>query len=220
MFNEIRDLCLLDKAKLDEMDDEEAKRVTPYWICQPYIRPDPDLATTQREDLKRELQSKLDQIGATDQPQVQGGGGGVSTSIKRQIHELTSEIEVNQEPDDRTTKMVKLLERKRRKREKCERKQRQLSQLMQRGEASESGQELTKEEQLKRLHELVVSQKKPTKYVLCSNCKNPRGENCAHSLCRSCCKEKVFTDQVDCKGELTVSMVTAKSKPLDSTRQH
>ena len=202
-------LCLQDKEKLNELSEKDEKESSenaamPYWVCQPYIRPDPDLATTQRDDLKRELESKLDQINMSTNEDTSSPPS-ISTSIKRQIHELTGDLDVNQEPDDKTKKMVKLLERKRRKLEKCERKQRQLEQLIEREKGSDGQSETTttSDDRL-RIQQLILNNKKPTKYVLCSNCKNPRGENCSFSLCRSCCKEKVFTDQVDCKGNLAL----------------
>ena len=35
---------------------------------------------------------------------------------------------------------------------------------------------------------------------LCENCPNPRGTKCGRNLCRQCCKNKCFVEELDCIG--------------------
>lgn len=101
-----------------------------------------------------------------------------SQSIKRHLDEITKAIDydaTNNQEQENARKLVKLLERKRRKTAKLERKQ-------------------------KYAQETSESEPKRPKYINCSACKNPRSDNCDWQLCRSCCKNKVFSDEVECKG--------------------
>ena len=108
-----------------------------------------------------------------------------SVEIKKRLSEIGASLEesLNKEEEENTLGLMKILDRKRRKRERVERKENYLKMQKMKNQESEE----------------VEKIKKP-KYVSCGKCKNPKSENCEHSLCRKCCKDKVFIDQVDCKG--------------------
>ena len=115
-----------------------------------------------------------------------------SVAIKRHVDEITNNINennINKSDQESAMKVVKLLERKRRKHERIERKQRYIENNLKRI-SKEAGEEFT------------AAPIKKTKYVYCGNCKNPKSENCEHNLCRKCCKDKVFTEKIECKGKL------------------
>ena len=103
----------------------------------------------------------------------------------RHLDEISKTINYEQENSAeqmKTRRLVKILERKRRKTAKIERKQRYIEKLI-----KENG----NDEKLN---------PKESKYINCSNCKNPRNNNCNWGLCRMCCKDKVFADEQECKG--------------------
>ena len=78
---------------------------------------------------------------------------------------------------DLERKLKKLAERKRIKEERAQRK-------------------------LKHLAKTFVNQNGGKKrYATCETCKNPRGDKCSFGLCRKCCINKVFTDQVNCESK-------------------
>ena len=128
--------------------------------------------------------------------------------LLRHLDEINKTIDYEQESNteqEKARKLVKLLERKRRKTAKIERKQRYIEKLI-----KDKGSE--------------APFIKETKYINCSNCKNPRNDKCSFLLCRMCCKQKIFTEQKDCIGhglkfriKNTEKLVTIKS---DSTLIH
>jgi hypothetical protein len=150
-----------------------------FYFCQAYIRhPAADEEKnngTSTEDVKR----KVVELISSDSS---------SQAIKRHVDQITTNLNENNiiDKDEQATamKLVKLLERKRRKNERLERKQRYVENCAKKLD-NESGQSAAV---------------KKTKYVECATCKNPRGESCEHNLCRKCCKEKVFTEHIECKG--------------------
>ena len=103
-----------------------------------------------------------------------------SDGIKKKVEELNNSIsdKISVLEQESTRKLVKLLERKRRKHERIERK-------------------------LKNLPIDNDGHIKKTKYVYCASCKNPKSANCDYNLCRKCCKDKVWNQQIECKGEYT-----------------
>lgn len=101
-------------------------------------------------------------------------------ALKRHIDELTLSLNENLEKEEKDSvlKFAKIIERKKRKLEKIERKNKSLEE-----------------------EEARKQENKRNKYSLCGGqCKNPKGEKCEFKLCRKCCKDKVFTDKIDCKG--------------------
>lgn len=103
-----------------------------------------------------------------------------SQEAKKQLEEISSTLNdesVDEEKKAATLKLAKLLDRKRRKLERIERKMAYRA---------------------KSANQPVVP--RPLRYVFCKTCKNPKGQACEHELCRMCCKEKVFTQNVECKG--------------------
>ena len=104
-----------------------------------------------------------------------------SEEARKHLEEVTSTLNddsVNEEGKAVAVKLVKLLDRKRRKLERIERKMAYRA---------------------KTANQPVVP--RPLRYVFCKTCKNPKGQNCEYELCRMCCKEKVFTEGIECKGK-------------------
>lgn len=101
-------------------------------------------------------------------------------ALKRHIEELTSSLNENLDKEEKESvlKCAKIIERKKRKLEKIERKAKYM------------------EEQESRKND----KNKKDKYANCGLCKNPKGEKCEFELCRKCCKNKVFTELIGCKG--------------------
>lgn len=102
------------------------------------------------------------------------------------MDEIAGDLDANEKIDEKTKKLMTVLERKRRKLEKIERKKQYANNMK------------SKKVELDELTGLEV--RAAPKYVDCGECKNPRGASCAFGLCRKCCKQKVFTDELDCKG--------------------
>lgn len=101
-----------------------------------------------------------------------------TTEIKQHLSDLSSSIKdegVDEEQKAVALKLAKLLERKKRKLERIERK------IINKARGKPA-----------------VSKK--TQYENCKDCKNPKSLNCEHDMCRNCCKEKVFTQNIECKG--------------------
>ena len=144
-----------------------------YYRCQAYIRP---IITEKSEKDREEILKTVETTIADDTS---------SNGIKKKVEELSKTISEKNDAieQEATRKLVKLLERKRRKHERIERK-------------------------LKNFHPTTtndgvnVSRIKNTKYVYCETCKNPKSANCDWNLCRSCCKDKVWTQKIECKGIL------------------
>ncbi len=104
-----------------------------------------------------------------------------SDAIKKKVEELSKTISEKNDAleQEATRKLVKLLERKRRKHERIERKLKHLP-------TTKDG--------------ISTAKIKKEKYVYCQTCKNPKSANCDWNLCRSCCKEKIWTQKIECKG--------------------
>lgn len=100
-------------------------------------------------------------------------------ALKRHIDELTSSLNesLDREKKESVLKCAKIIERKKRKLEKIERKAKYNEE-----------------------NEVRKQENRRDKYASCGLCKNPKGEKCEFSLCRKCCKNKVFTEMIDCKG--------------------
>ena len=106
-----------------------------------------------------------------------------SSIIKRHLDEINKTIDYDNKDDpnqETALKLVKLLERKRRKTAKIERKKRYIEKLSSK--------------------ESEIDSAKTLKYINCNQCKNPQSCNCEWKLCRKCCKEKIFTEKIECKG--------------------
>jgi hypothetical protein len=114
-----------------------------------------------------------------------------SSIIKSQVDEMSKRIEAEEEQNekdkDTAKKLIKLLDRKRRKFERIEKKQKFIEKL--------------KEENREKSNIMKV------RYVICKSCKNPKSGNCQFELCRKCCKEKVFTEELECKGFLSLFII-------------
>jgi len=109
-----------------------------------------------------------------------------STIIKQHLDEINKTIDYDNKDDpsqETALKLVKLLERKRRKTAKIERKKR-----------------LTEKLDVKDKDDLDSTNVKQPKYINCNQCKNPQSCNCEWKLCRKCCKEKIFSEKIECKG--------------------
>lgn len=107
-----------------------------------------------------------------------------SQEAKKHLDEISSTLadeNVSEEQKAAAIKLVKLLDRKKRKLERIERK------MAYRAKTAAQQQ-------------LQPAVPRPLRYVFCKTCKNPKGKNCSFELCRMCCKEKVFTQNVECKG--------------------
>lgn len=78
------------------------------------------------------------------------------------------------------------------------------NETMKRKFTDEDGNEISRK-RFKRLKQLA---RRPTKPVvvgrrgsdLCHDCPNPVGLKCVHKLCRQCCRNKCFTENLDCVG--------------------
>ena len=110
-----------------------------------------------------------------------------SVGIKKKVEELSKTISEKNDAleQEATRKLVKLLERKRRKHERIERKLKHLP-------TTTDG--------------LSTTKIKKEKYVYCQTCKNPKSANCDWNLCRSCCKDKIWTQKIECKGLLELKI--------------
>ena len=143
-------------------------------MCQAYLRP---IITEKSEKDREEI---LKTIETTISEDVSAEG------IRKKVDELNNAMlndKISELDQESTRKLVKLLERKRRKHERIERKLKHTSPVVE---------------------DLGVNSTpyiKKTKYTYCGSCKNPKSANCDFSLCRSCCKDKVWTEKVECKGD-------------------
>ena len=148
-----------------------------YYRCHAYIRP---AINAETEKQREEIKKTLENTVAEDSN---------STSIKRHLEELQSSINESTDKIEQETarKLAKLLERKRRKTERIEKKLK----YIERNQSNKDGD----------------IQVKKSKYINCNNCKNPKGDSCEHSLCRKCCKEKVFTEEIECKGNTSTTIL-------------
>lgn len=156
--------------KLCAKDLDKQSNSIEYYHCQVHIRLMPDEIVQNNSEVKTIIQQT---ISSDSSSQV----------IKRHLDEIHKKIDYDNEQDleqEQSKKLVKMLERKRRKTLKIERKQRYVERVV-----KDSGE---------------IVERKIAKYVDCSQCKNPRGGNCDWLLCRMCCKNKVFTEEIECKG--------------------
>ncbi len=145
-----------------------------YYQCQPYIR------TIENEETLREreeIKKIVDQLG-NQSSNSETNAIDNQTESKRQEPESNNsfkEASLLLEDEDSARKLAKLLERQKRKKDRLEKKI-----------SHTNGQ-------------TIVPASKKT-YVHCATCKNPRGETCKYFLCKKCCKEKVFTEELECVG--------------------
>lgn len=103
-----------------------------------------------------------------------------SAEIRRHLENISTSLtdeSVDDEQKQAALKLAKLLERKKRKIERIERKISYRSK-----------------------NPSVVDTPRKPRYEICLTCKNPKSANCEHELCRACCKDKVFTQNIECKG--------------------
>jgi hypothetical protein len=124
--------------------------------------------------------------------------------IAKKLNELTNSHQLLDEDKEKSMlKIAKILERKRRKHERLERKAKAQGDLQSIG------------------GEPPMKQQRIAKYLLCEVCKNPRGASCEYSLCKTCCKNKVHTELIECKGHGLRSKKSDQSEnvPTDQTQQ-
>ena len=176
IFEELKQVCSKDLEKYE--NSEKARDELPYFLCQAQIR---HCKIENKEEINQQVEHVISQDAS-------------SAGIKRQLTEISTSLTeegLDKGEEETTRNLIKVLERKRRKREKIERK--------------ENYQKLRKQKNLGEIdQEETVDKVKKPKYLNCERCKNPKSENCEHSLCRKCCKDKVFTEKVDCKGKTQI----------------
>lgn len=147
-----------------------------YWLCQSYIR------TIQSDEWSKEREA-LKKI--TDQ-MIADGNVNANEFLAQKLNEEKQATMTTTEANEKEhqismLKIAKILERKKRKQDRIEKKlnaRKVLAEKMASGE---------------------ITSKRPV-YIKCLSCKNPRGLTCGFELCRKCCRDKVFTEQIECKG--------------------
>lgn len=93
----------------------------------------------------------------------------------------------------------------------------------------DEGNEISRK-RLKKLRRIARRPNRPTVVVkrgseLCRDCPNPVGLKCVHKLCRQCCRNKCFTENLDCVGHRNLTKTrrqmaiefAAKRKSIDDT---
>ncbi|XP_008212670.2 tRNA-dihydrouridine(16/17) synthase [NAD(P)(+)]-like [Nasonia vitripennis] len=78
----------------------------------------------------------------------------------------------------------------------------------------EDGNEISRK-RLKKLRRIARRPNKPQVRVkrgsnLCDNCPNPLGSKCEYQLCRQCCRNKCYTENLDCSGHRNLTKTRRK----------
>jgi tRNA-dihydrouridine synthase 1 len=172
-FNKLKQLCLAD-LDLDNNNNNNNNGIN-YWQCQSYIRPTNCIQNA-------EIRDKVDETRA------------ILNTNSGELIETYKELEESE-------RLKKSIERKKRKQEKAERKEAFKKRMRETNPSltSPATLDLTENDQIK----LLKTIGKKVKYLYCDECRcNPRSGHCDYNLCRMCCKDKIFKEQLDCKGKI------------------
>jgi len=141
----------------------------PVWLCQPYVRPPPDVYLEKMRKIADEERKAREQAKETE-----------SVEAKRSVEGSEDGVEV-------------MSKKKRKKMEKMERHPRK---------AFSQGRE-------------------NTKLCIGDQCNNPCSLKCSQQMCRKCCKEKAYTECLDCEGHrVFVKSNREKAKLFSKTNEN